>query len=315
MIDNYIPSDRFSRYYYSQIAQLNQAIHDIDSNWEYATIIQNQLYMTKNVLRKMAEGIMAADCEESAPLHERKIEKYTTWIEVLRLAQYQYERYDQNRTSFSEGLYSSLLALAALHCKPNTIKKIAVLGCGPGRSVLDFARAFPDAHVCGMDYSLLSLVLADQILGTTSEPIVIPYRDVHAQVGTSATMILPSFGLKNYSLALCDLTVPIPFSTDLIICSNTVNLLPDHEKAISSIAGMLSLNGTVVFADLIGWRLDRSKGQTVLKNDASIVDCFERHGLKIIDSFSGGPYIERETADNFTIYNEHFFVGKKSQLK
>lgn len=311
MIDNFIPSDRFSRYYYNQIAQLNQAIHDIDNNWEYANIICDQLTMTKNVLQNMAAGKLTVDCENPVPLHERKIEKYTTWIEVFRLAQYQYERYDRNRTSFSEGLYSSLLALAALHCNQNTIRKIAVLGCGPGRSVLDFARAFPDAHVCGMDYSLLSLVLADQILGTTNEPTMIPYRDVCAQIGTSATMVLPSFKLNNYSLALCDLTSVFPFSADLIICSNTVNLLPDHEKAISSIAGMLPKNGTVVFADLIGWRLDRTKEQTVLKNDDSIIDCFDRHGIRIIDSFNGGPYIERETAENYTIYNEHFFVGKK----
>lgn len=311
MIDNYLPAERFAQYYRNQTAQLSRAIRDLDGGREYADSVRELLCSTQEALREMAADLDPADRDAEIPLHERKIEKYTTWVEVLRLAQYQYERYDRKRTSFSEGLYSSLLALAALHCRQNDVKRIAVLGCGPGRSVADFARAYPDAHVCGMDYSLLSLVLADRILGASEETTVIPYRDVYARNGISGTLIIPGFRLRNYSLALCDLSAPFAFSADLIVCSNTVNLLPDHEKAISAVAEMLTPNGTVVFADLIGWRLDRSAEQTVLKDDDSIAACFARHGVVKTDSFSGGPYIERETAENYTIYNEHFFVGKK----
>lgn len=311
MINSNLTCAQFAAYYARQSEMLSAALEALDVTWEHSEIVRALLENVRAELERLKAGYNLEVCDQKDSMfHERKVEKYTTWIEVLRLIQFQYSRYSNLHRSEAEGLYSTLLALAIKHGR-YAYHKIGVLGCGPGRSVLDFAEAFPDAQVVGLDYSLLSLVVANIILGDTNQGLQIPYRDVYAPQSVSSLLSIPSFSLPNYSLSLCDLSVPQTLRADLIICSNTVNLLPDHDAAVQNITQMLSPGGLIIFADLLGWRLDRKPEQRILRNESSIRECFARHGISELETFVGGPYLERETADQYTTYMEHFFVGMK----
>lgn len=307
-IENHISPERFSRYLAVQTQNLSDARDALEESWPHTPIIRSLLD------ESLDELACLAGCTDLPPvvgaIHERKVEKYTTWIEVMRLAAFQYGRYSDQRHSVSEGLYATLLALSAQYCRDLRRKTVAVLGCGPGRSVLDFGRAYPEATVFGLDYSLPALVAARRVLSVGGEALEIPVRDT---VGDQESVLLrvPQFGLGNCRLGLCDLTEPQTVRADLVVCSNTVNLLPDHEQAVGFISNMLNPDGTVIFADLAGWRLDRRPAQSVLRNGEAIRACFGRHYIRALELFSGGPYVEQETPENYTVYREHYFVGKK----
>lgn len=189
-------------------------------------------------------------------------------------------------------------------------EKIIIPGCGPGRSVLDFSRIFSSTEVIGLDYSALALEIGERIVcGNKKVPIL--QRDIYSGQSISRKYSINGFGLKNASFCLINLiTNDLPIS-DMIVCSNTINLLPNHNNAVQSIARSLNPGGIVIFADLIGWRLDREKERRTLCDDNSIKNLFEKHGMKTLDMFSGVPYIEMESDDQETCYNEHFYVGKK----
>lgn len=310
IIENHMSPGRFSIYKQTQERQLSEAIVQLEPSWEHTCYIGTLLDEARALLRNFATDSGAPDTTLATKAHERKIEKYSTWIEVMRLAAFQYGRYCGNHFTLTEGLYSTLLALSAQYCHDLSGKTIAVLGCGPGRTVLDFALAYPNSSVVGMDYSLLSLVAAKRIMGTSGNGLMIPIRST-ASEDYSEFVAVPCFSLKNVRLCLCDLAEEQTLRADLIVCSNTINLLPDHEQAVSIISNMLAPGGIILFADLTGWRLDRNPKHTVLRSEKAIADCLARHNIYCLEHFKGGPYIEQETPENYTIYHEHFFVGKK----
>lgn len=309
-IENHMSTGVFCRYAEAQDKMLSKAIAELETGWEHAPYVRTLLEESKAELRKLIHAGIGERVDIPTVAHERKIEKYTTWIEALRLASFQYGRYSSRRRSLSEGLYSTLLALSSQYFRDPDGKTIAVLGCGPGRSILDFALAYPGAEVAGMDYSLLSLIIARHILGDTNRALSIPVRDTTGE-HYSELITIPGFSLSNCQLCLCDLAEPQRLCADLVVCSNTINLLPDHNRAVDLISRMLLPGGTMIYADLTGWRLDRHPEQTVLRSDRAIRECFANHGIVCAEMFSGGPYVEQETPENCTFYHEHFFVGQK----
>ena len=70
-----------------------------------------------------------------------------------------------------------MLALNNMYIHDSNISDIGIIGCGPGRSVLDFSLAYPNATIYGLDYSLLSLVLAKKIVSSDKKAIEIIRRD------------------------------------------------------------------------------------------------------------------------------------------
>ena len=277
-IENHLSRERFMQYAAFQRKQLSSAVDALEPEWEHASVVREILNETQAELEKLVStGELPLDSTSMA-IHERKVEKCATWIEVMRLAAFQYGRYCNEHRSVTEGLYSTLLALAAQHCQGLDGKTIAVLGCGPGRTVLDFAIAFPHSTVIGLDYSLLSLVVAKHVLGIHALPLQIPVRNL-AGDSYSKLLTIPNFSSPNSRLGLCDLTERQRIRADLIICSNTINLLPDHEQALMNISEMLTTGGVIIFADLTGWRLDRHPEQMLLRNSTAIKTSFAKYNI------------------------------------
>lgn len=308
MIGSCMSQDALREYVAAHCAALEYAVEKLDHNWKHSHVLEELLCDAK----KKLEAMTPQTGEMASFTRDRKTEKYTNWVEVMRLASFQYERFSQSGRAKSEGLYATLLALASTWNRGHEVERILVPGCGPGRSVLDFARAYPNSKVIGMDYSFLSLILGEQIVHG-SKGVALVRRDVDCEDDISDILQIPGFGLKNAEFCLCDLVESELPLCDMIVCSNTLNLLPDHRAAAKKLSDALNPGGLLIFADLTGWRLDREPGRKILRNDRMIRDTFEDAGLITLDQFRGVPYIESESDDQNTVYYEHFYVGKKGQ--
>ena len=306
MIRSYMSRSELCGYLQNQKEQIGESLKKLDPSWTHADVVREYL----RELCTIAEGLEDGGNTKSTqtPLYDRKKEKYTNWVEVLRLALFQYERFVPGGKAWSEGLYASLAMAAAVWNREKT-GKILVIGCGPGRSVLDFSRLFPAYEVEGLDYSLFSLMLAEKIVcGTAEVPLL--RRDVYSDAYSELLMV-PGMGRKNVSFGLIDLSHDKLPESDMIVCSNVLNLLPDHADAARRIYQALHQDGLLIFADLLGWRLDREETRKGLRTPDRIRTLFEETGFITLDQFAGVPYIESESSDQQVLYKEHFYIGRK----
>jgi len=306
---NYMNAEEMMQYAANQRKGILMAMENIDPTWIHAYVVKTLLEEALEQLEAMPVSLPLYEMQDGS-LRDRKTEKYTNWLEVYRLALFQYERFTERRRARSEGLYSTLLSLASVWGDSEECSRILIPGCGPGRSVLDFARAYPDAKVTGLDYSLLSLILGEKVVCGVDDTDLLR-RDVLAGEAITSVLKVRGFGLSNAEFALCDLVTSELPKCDMIVCSNTLNLLPDHQAAVKSVSRALRPGGLLIFADLVGWRMDRMQERRLLRDDCMIRKAFEEAGLCTMDSFSGVPYIEAESDDQETHYNEHFYVGRK----
>lgn len=309
MITCFLKEKELNKYFALQKSYLQKTIVTLDDFWIHSGIIKEWCIEGIEQIDKFAapHGVDKIEWGESEV--SKKTKKYTHWAETMRLAFFQYSRFTEKKYARSEALYSTLVSLAVTWHQ-SMPEKIVIPGCGPGRSVLDFARIYNNSQVTGLDYSFLALLLADRIICSDKKTALLR-RDVYSEDDISAKYLIEGFSLPNVELGISNLiTCEIP-ECDLLVCSNTVNLLPNHEVAIRKIADSVRSNGTVIFADLIGWRLDRPPAQRRLNSDVSIKEVFEMFGFQTLDFFSGVPYIEAESDDQETCYNEHFYVGRK----
>lgn len=311
MIKPVMKRKELKEYCFMHIEMANKAVANLETSWEHGGIIRDILKEEVEYLKMLIESDGLSNIYDSVnALPDRKTEKYTEWPEVMRLAFFQYEKFTTRKKATSEGLYATLLALAQIWGNSERYENIVVLGCGPGRSVLDFARAYPKAQVKGLDYSLLSLIIADKIICSKGGQTILR-RDVHSSNLISEKLFVQGFGLTNVELLLGDMIKDKCPKGDLVICSNTINLLPDHSAAVRSLVESINQDGILIYADLVGWRIDRNKERTILQNDEAIRKEFESVGMTTLDSFSGVPYIETESDDQRCIYDEHIYVGVK----
>lgn len=301
----YLEKEDIGNYLSNQSNIINKMIENLDTNWPHYDVVKKLLEESKIEINSYnincGKGVISK--------HERKIEKYNHWVEVYRLANYHFSRYTSNNISYSEGLFSTLLALNNMYIHDSNISDIGIIGCGPGRSVLDFSLAYPNATIYGLDYSLLSLVLAKKIVSSDKEAIEIIRRDDEIVIDK-----VNGFDRKNCEWGMFDLTrSKLKNKFDIVVCSNVINLMPNHKKAIQKVYNMLKPNGYIIYADLTGWRLDRKLEQQLLYNKKSIKQAFENCGFMTIECFDGGPYIEKDNQDNFAFYKQTYYIGKRKE--
>lgn len=309
MIKSYIPSNRLIPFLQNQKEQIDQVLNDLDYTWIHAKIVENYCLELKKCINQL---LLNSDSTNKIELYryDRKKDKYTSWVEVMRLALFQYERFTPGGLALSEGLYASIVMSAALW-NTNKPEKIVVLGCGPGRSVLDLSKMYPSCEIEGLDYSLFSLMLAEKIVcGSIEVPIL--RRDVFSD-NYSEILNVPGMNRKNVKFGLIDLSLDDIPKADMIICSNVLNLLPNHNFSVGQIYKSLNTGGIVVFADLLGWRLDREKERKGIRTKERISSLFSEAGFVTLEQFEGVPYIESESLDQYYFYKEHFYIGRKEK--
>lgn len=302
----YLENKDIESYLKNQTESIKKMIDNLDLNWPHYSVVKNLLEET---MMEIDKNSVKSNIILPSLKHERKIEKYINWVEVYRLANYHFSKYTSVNTSYSEGLFSTLLALNNMHIHGDDIKDIGIIGCGPGRSVLDFSFAYPNSTIYGLDYSLVSLVLAKNIVSSNKKDIEIIRRDDEVIIDK-----INGFNRNNCRWGMFDLSKSnLNQKFDIVVCSNVINLMPDHKEAINKVYDMLKPNGYLIYADLTGWRLDRKKEQQLLCDKKTIRNSFEEIGFKTIECFDGGPYIEKENKDNFTFYKQTYYIGKKGK--
>lgn len=305
-MDIYLENEDREKYVSNQFDIINKMLDCLDVNWPHYEVVKNLLEEAKNEIDNFKEN---CDIQSVAVKHERKIEKYNNWVEVYRLANYHFSKYTSNNTSYSEGLFSTLIALNSMYIHDKTISDVGIIGCGPGRSVLDFSLVYPNSTIYGLDYSLLSLILAKKIVSSNKKGIEIIKRNDEVVIDK-----VDGFNRKNCKWGMFDLTKSkLKNKFDIVVCSNVINLMPNHKVAIQKIYDMLKPNGYIIYADLTGWRLDRKLEQQLLCNKKAIKETFECFGFKTIECFDGGPYIEKDNQDNFAFYKQTYYIGKREE--
>lgn len=305
-MDIYLEKKDIKNYLSNQSHIINKMIENLDIDWPHYKVVKELLEESQVEVNYFNKNY---DDSSSTSKHERKIEKYNNWIEVYRLANYHFSKYTSNNISYSEGLFSTLLALNNMHIHDSNISDIGVIGCGPGRSVLDFSLAYPNATIYGLDYSLLSLVLAKKIVSSNKKEIGIIRRDDEVVIDK-----INGFNRKNCKWCMFDLTKSeLKNKFDIVVCSNVINLMPNHKVAIQKVYNMLKPRGYIIYADLTGWRLDRKLEQQLLCNKKSIKNAFEGCNFMTIECFDGGPYIEKDNKDNFAFYKQTYYIGKRKE--
>lgn len=302
----YLEGKDIEKYLKNQRESIQKMIDNLDLNWLHYNAVKNLLEET---MKQINENNEKSNINLPSLKHERKIEKYVNWVEVYRLANYHFSKYTCLNTSYSEGLFSTLLALNNMYIHDDDIKDIGIIGCGPGRSVLDFSFAYPNATIYGLDYSLVSLVLAKNIVSSNKKNIEIVRRDDEVIIDK-----INGFNRNNCKWGMFDLSKSnLNEKFNIVVCSNVINLMPNHKEAIKKVYDMLKPNGYLIYADLTGWRLDRKKEQQLLCDKKTIKNSFETIGFNTIECFDGGPYIEKENKDNFTFYKQTYYIGKKEK--
>lgn len=305
-MDIYLERKDIRKYLNNQSDAINKMLENLDIDWPHYKVVKELLAEAQIEIDDFNKDY---DEHGLTLKHERKIEKYNNWVEVYRLANYHFSKYTSNNTSYSEGLFSTLLALNNMYIHDENISDIGIIGCGPGRSVLDFSLAYPSATIYGLDYSLLSLVLAKKIVSSNKKGIEIIRRDDEVVIDK-----VNGFDRKNCKWGMFDLTKStLKNKFDIVVCSNVINLMPNHKLALKKIYDMLKPNGYIIYADLTGWRLDRKLEQQLLCNKKSIKKAIEDCSFMTIECFDGGPYIEKDNQDNFAFYKQTYYIGKRKE--
>lgn len=309
MIKIYLPENEKLAYKQRVVAQYKEEIKRINGKWEYSDIIVSLL---QECIDELENKISDSLEEKEIYTPERRIKKYGDWIEVFRLINYQYSRFSTDKNTYFEGLYSTLISLVLRHYINNEKNNISVLGCGPARTALELSEIFKNNTICACEYSILSLICARRII-SSKENFYFPKRDINDTDNYFKYIAIEGFGRNNVEYALLDIMNMDKYKkSDLIVCSNVVNLLSNQEEGIEKIVNNLSDNGIIVFADLLNWRIDRNNEQMTMKNMQSIKKSFEKFGIQTLEAFTGGPYIEEENNYHYALYKQVFYVGRKN---
>lgn len=163
--------------------------------------------------------------------------------------------------------------LARLETAPGD--RILDVGCGSGRHTAEAYRQ-QHVHVTGADLRLKDLKLARQRLV------------FHDRLG--------EHGGGTWSLAASDVTA-LPFSDecfDMVICSEVLEHIPDHEQAMREIVRVLKSGQPLVvsvpryFPERICWMLsdnyvDVNQGHVRIYNKKALIGLLEKAGTRLFD--------------------------------
>ena len=110
---------------------------------------------------------------------------------------------------------------------------VASVGCGAGIVLLDLAEEFPDTAFHGYDPATAALELA---------------RETHEERAAATDPLAPDWGLGDVSFDAAALPDPgIDRTFDAVYCLNTLDYVPDIERALRDLFGLVADDGVLVF--------------------------------------------------------------------
>jgi ubiquinone/menaquinone biosynthesis C-methylase UbiE len=203
-------------------------------------------------LVKMKEELRAFVPEfQTAPAKtKRYLEKYAEEMnndEYILSAYAPYVGVRLPAMAYSECLYSTGLNLGVGVSKDATILDI---GCGIGRTALDYSYLVPDGAVFGMDLEYSKIRIAYDVLKTSSTVKFVYTSNFEYKIAE-----IKGFSHRNIHLVVAD-AENLPYladSFDLIIVEYLLGLLEEPERFLKSLSRFLKNNGILIIGDDHGW--------------------------------------------------------------
>jgi SAM-dependent methyltransferase len=193
----------------------------------------------------------------------------------------------------AEGLYRTVSDLLLRGSTANGAHWILDAGCGPGRTLVDAATAFPKATVVGVDRSPGALVLALAITRLTGQSVMVDLR--RWGFGQRA---LRGYGLRNTVLARAAVEqLPFASSTrwsgfDAITCVNLLDRTADPVRALGELARVAKPGARLVLTTPLNWRGRSGQPWDALGTLSLLTAAVERVGFEVDLAFDGLVYRE-----------------------
>jgi SAM-dependent methyltransferase len=193
----------------------------------------------------------------------------------------------------AEGLYRTVSDLLLRAPKPAPVRWVLDLGCGPGRTLIDAATAFPRATVAGVDRSAGALTLA-LALARLSGPRV----EVDLRRWGFGVLLLPAYGLRNTVLARAA-AERLPFARsqrwpgfDAITCVNLIDRTEQPEQVLRELARVARPGGRLILVTPLNWRQRSGEAWRALGSLTRLRDAVEGVGFAVQLAFDGLIYRE-----------------------
>jgi len=217
-----------------------------------------------------------------------------------------YAPFLENTTAYSECLYSTVLNLGVSTPSDGTMLEI---GCGIGRTLLDYSYLLKDGNVIGVDLEYSKIRLAQEILKTDREIEVIRIRNFSYEISK-----IKGFNRPNIHLMVANAD-KLPFLNsifDIIIISYLLGLLEIPKEFLKLIPSLLKDNGMLIIADDHGW-YQRIRPRSRHTCPEMLAKAFEYSGLKKDLEFDT-PYYESLTDRVYHIHLTRFTRYRKNKI-
>jgi len=241
------PEDYAYEYVKKIIPKQLKQLEDIQGDHpRQAKVHVDRLIKMKEELQPLISESQTASTEQT----KRYLEKYTEEMnndEYILSAYAPYVGVELPATAYSECLYSTGLNLGAGVSKEAIILDI---GCGIGRTALDYSYLVPDGLVFGMDLEYSKLRIGYDVLKTSSAVKFVYTSNFEYKIAK-----IKGFSRRNIHLTVAD-AENLPYLTgnfDLIIVEYLLGLLEEPERFLKSLSRFLKNNGILIIGDDHGW--------------------------------------------------------------
>ncbi len=193
----------------------------------------------------------------------------------------------------AEGLYRTVSELLLRAPKLEPVRCVLDLGCGPGRTLIDAATAFPRATAVGVDRSAGALPIAIAFARLRG-----PAIDVDLRRWGFGALTLPAYGLGNVLLVRAA-AERLPFARgmrwpgfDVITCVNLLDRTNDPEQTLLGLASVARPGACLILTTPLDWREPAGRHWLALGSPAQLCEAVEGAGFAIDLALDGLVYRE-----------------------
>lgn len=202
-----------------------------------------------------------------------------------------------------EGFYATILSAGKSLPKDALVLDI---GCGIGRTLLDYSLLCPQGLIIGFEYVYSTLKLAKQILTTQAAIPILTKTEMQSH----AIQRLQGFGRKNIAL-IAGAAEHLPFQEgtfDCVLGNYIFSIIDDYQSAVHKAARLLKSGGILITTNGFSWEDLREPNR---RHDPDILSSVLREsGLDIELDFD---FANMNTANprQMFIRNTRLILGRK----
>jgi ubiquinone/menaquinone biosynthesis C-methylase UbiE len=193
----------------------------------------------------------------------------------------------------SEGLYRTVSDLLRRSLSTQKARWLLDLGCGPGRTLIDAAEAFPSACAIGVDSSIGALTVAYAIGRLRGQSLEADLRRWGFGFRTISGRSLPNLRLLQAQAER------LPFHKheqwngfDAVTCVNLLDRVRDPEAVLDEISRVVRPGGWLITTTPMNWRQRSGQYWSVLATLDDLRELIESRGYSCEVAFDDLAYQE-----------------------